>query len=142
MKIHSSLSTALLTAVVFALPVWAGPSSGPGMRSLSSFFSFYVEREAMRQGYVIRIHVRGVPTTAIQVTPRPGRLIIHFGNRSYRSSQGGPGPREFGMSSSHFFQTVPLPPDADLAHMQRSERAGLITLVVPRRILPGSRPLW
>ena len=137
MKIIALIGTILLAAgssFVVAQPP-GGPARDYGSASPSSRFAVQkgmrFERFRDRDGYQLRIHIRGMDPEAIQVSVRRRSLVVENRESHQIEQRNDRGGYQFATASSSMKRRIPLPPDADAGALQRSVEEGVVVITLP-----------
>ena len=142
MKLIRILFTTLLLTGIATLAnaqpptYYGGPALHPFNRTGSPFRSGYsdfrITREVTQNAYILKIRSDTLSNESVQIIPRPHRIIItrkHTSGRRYHGDRGAYRyTRQWGSAS----QNIPLPRDANINRMRRTDEDGVITLTIPR----------
>jgi HSP20 family molecular chaperone IbpA len=100
-----------------------------------------IERGANEQGYYLRIHLGGLESQAVRVTPVGRSLVISTSQslqseRRHAPQQSRPGYRQWSYSthrsSGAMQRRISVPRDADIEAMQRTDSEAVILITLPR----------
>lgn len=96
-----------------------GISQRPGIR---------IEKAGDADGYLLRIHTRGMSPEDISVSTERGRIRLETATLAWRS-----GRNVRASTYGRFSRTLPLPHDADAAAMEMRVAEGILEIRIPRR---------
>jgi HSP20 family molecular chaperone IbpA len=96
-----------------------GVSQRPGMR---------IEKAGDADGYLLRIHTRGMGPEDITVSTERGRIRLETATLAWRNS-----PNARASTYGRFSRTLPLPRDADVSAMETRVTNGILEIRVPRQ---------
>ncbi|MCU7796403.1 MAG: Hsp20/alpha crystallin family protein [Candidatus Thiodiazotropha sp. (ex Myrtea spinifera)] len=140
MKVTAIVSSAVmllsLSAVLQAQPPGGySPHRSYGPASTSNSFSVQrgmrFERTRDENGYVLRIHTRGLTPDAVQVSVRGHTLMVQNQESRQVEQRSDRGSYQFSSASSSMRRRFPIPPDADAKAMQRTVEDGVIVITLP-----------
>jgi HSP20 family molecular chaperone IbpA len=96
-----------------------GISQRPGIR---------IEKASDADGYLLRIHTKGMSPEDIALSTERGRIRLETAALAWRDS-----PNARASTYGHFSRTLPLPRDADTAAMETRVTDGMLEIWIPRR---------
>ena len=96
-----------------------GVSQRPGMR---------IEKAGDADGYLLRIHTRGMGPEDITVSTERGRIRLETATLAWRNS-----PNARASTYGRVSRTLPLPRDADVSAMETRVTNGILEIRVPRQ---------
>ena len=111
---------------------YQGPYGESRGRSQGVQKGIHVERGMDQRGYLVRIHLRGIETSAIEVGIVGTSLVIRSDQSTSTHSRGDFGERSFSHSFS-MNRRIGIPFDADVSRMERNDAQGVIEIILPRR---------
>ena len=103
----------------------------PGSNSFSVQRGMRFQRTRDENGYILRIETRGTTPDAIQVSLQGRSLVIQNQESRQVEQRSDRGGYQFSSTSSSMRRRFHLPPDADVAAMQRSEEDGVVVIRFP-----------
>ncbi len=140
MKIPASIG-GLVLLISMSFTLQAQPYSGYppyGAGAPSSHSSGFSTQKGMRflksrdeEGYILRIEIRGISPEAIQTTLNGRTLSVQSSESQQVERRSDRGGYSFSSVSSNMRRRFHLPPDADIAGMQRSEEDGAVVIRFP-----------
>ncbi|MCU7844979.1 MAG: Hsp20/alpha crystallin family protein [Candidatus Thiodiazotropha sp. (ex Monitilora ramsayi)] len=89
------------------------------------------QRTRDENGYILRIETRGMTPDAIQVSLQGRSLVVQNQESRQVEQRSDRGGYQFSSTSSSMRRRFHLPPDADVAAMQRSEEDGVVVIRFP-----------
>jgi HSP20 family molecular chaperone IbpA len=100
-----------------------GANHRPGIR---------IEKASDADGYLLRIHTRGMSPEDITVSAERGRIRLETATLAWRNWRDG---QRSARASTYgrFSRTLPLPRDADAAGLETRVTDGMLELRIPRR---------
>ena len=91
-----------------------------------------IEKARDADGYLLRIHTRGMSPEDITVSTERGRIRLETATLAWRNWRNG--QRNAGASTyGRFSRTLPLPRDADAAGLETRVMDGMLEIRIPRR---------
>jgi HSP20 family molecular chaperone IbpA len=100
-----------------------GVNQRPGIR---------IEKASDADGYLLRIHTRGMSPEDITVSTGRGRIRLETATLAWRNWRDGQRNARAG-TYGRFSRTLPLPRDADAAGLETRMTDGLLEIRIPRR---------
>jgi HSP20 family molecular chaperone IbpA len=96
-----------------------GVSQRPGIR---------IQKAGDADGYLLRIHTRGMSPEDITVSTERGRIRLETATLAWRNS-----PNARASTYGRFSRTLPLPRDADVSALETRVTDGMLEIRIPRR---------
>jgi HSP20 family molecular chaperone IbpA len=135
-----SLSPYGYKQVQWSGPSWAHPNQGlGGWQAPPQFQRMRVERSADQDNYYVTILVAGMEPQSLSVTVEGDRWLAIRTEDSRESTyqntaeNGSAYYRSYSYSSGSNSRRISLPPDADVAALQREDGEGQVQVTIPRR---------
>ena len=99
-----------------------------------------IRRGVDERGYILVVETGERGNDSVELKLRGRSIMIRRSEFSRTERSGDAGRFAVVSRSSRFARRIQLPPDADTRRVSRSERDGVITIVVPRLQMPGPVP--
>ena len=106
------------------------PPPMPSARSAPGGMRF--EKGKTDTAYTLRVYTGRRTPSEIEVSSEPGYLVLHSA-RTDQTDVRRDGSYQYRRSFSRFHRRLPLPQDADPAHLTRTDGDGVIDIMIPRR---------
>ena len=132
--LSAMLLSSLCTVSLAQTPGAYGSGTGGGYPSSGAFsvqrgVRFVQDRD--QDGYHLRIQLQGISPEAIQVSVQGHSLVVENRESHQVERHNERGSYHFSSASSSMRRRFPLPPDADVHALKRSDEGGGIVITLP-----------